>query len=237
MKVKKLLAAVIICLMSISSYTALAQAGTNTLAAGQKLTEGQCLVSADKKYYLIMQADGNLCIYTSSNNGFVWCNMMNFGKGSSLAMQPDGNLVVYDGKNTAVWSSMTQPWFDSKYSSAEWKPVRAVLENNGTLILYNAANKKVWGNTDKPAPPVVSPGFGYTGPVVKKDLKIKLPGSNKAADITVEVTERGDVIYQGDMNLGNVDDLVKKQVLLHRRRHPLNGLTLPYPTCYPPATT
>lgn len=210
MKAKQLLIAVIICLLSISSYTALAQAGTNTLAAGQRLTEGQRLISADKKYYLIMQADGNLCIYSSSNDGFVWCSMMNFGKGSSLAMQPDGNLVVYDGKNMAVWSSMTQPWFDVKYSSAEWKPVRAVLENNGTLILYNAANKKVWGNTDKPAPPVVSPGFGYTGPVVKKDLKIKLPGSNKAADITVEVTERGDVIYQGDMNLGKVEDLTKK---------------------------
>ena len=207
---KKLLTAVIICLFSLSSFSVLAQSGTNTLAAGQKLTEGQRLVSADKKYYLTIQADGNLCIYTSSNNGFVWCSMMHFGKGSSLGMQTDGNLVVYDGKNKAVWSSMTQPWFDPKFSSAEWKPVRAVLENNGTFNLYNAANKKVWGNTDKPAPPVVSPGFGYTGPVVKKDLKIKLPGSNKATNLTVEVTERGDVIYQGDMNLGNIDDLTKK---------------------------
>ncbi len=207
---KNLLTAVITCLITLSSYTALAQAETNTLAAGQKLTEGQSLVSADKKYYLIVQADGNLCIYSSSNNGFVWCSMMYFGKGSSLSMQTDGNLVMYNGKNKAVWSSMTQPWFDAKYSTPEWKPVRAVLENDGKLNLYNAANKKVWGNTDKPAPPVVSPGFGYTGPVVQKDLKIKLPGSNKATDITVEVTDRGDAIYQSDMNLGNIDDLARR---------------------------
>ncbi len=193
----------------IIAHSGMAQPGTNALTAGARLTEGQRLISANKNYYLTMQADGNLCIYTS-NNSFVWCSMMYFGKGSSLNMQTDGNLVVYDGKNKAVWSSMTQAWFDPKFSTAEWKPVRVVLENNGTLNLYNAANKKVWGNTDKPAPPIVSPGVGYTGPVVQKKLKVKLPGSDKASDINVEVTEQGDVMYHGDMRLGNVDDLTKK---------------------------
>ena len=195
--------------VSVLSSSAFAQAGTNTIDAGAKLLEGQRLISANKSYYLTMQADGNLCVYSSSNQ-FVWCSMIYFGKGSYVSMQADGNLVVYDGKNNPVWNTMTQAFYDSKYATAEWKAVRAVLEDNGTLSLYTAANKKVWSSNDNPAPPVVSPGVGFTGPVVKKDLRIILPGSSKAAETTVEINNRGEVFYHGDMKLGTVESLTKE---------------------------
>lgn len=203
---KKILLSFLFLLILIQS--SIAQSGTNTINAGAKITEGQRLISANKNYYLAMQADGNLCIYTSANK-FVWCSMLYLGKGSYLTMQTDGNLVVYDGKNQPVWNTMTQAFFDAKYATAEWKPVRAVLEDNGTLSLYTAANKKVWSSSDQQTPPVVSPGVGFTGPVVKKDLKIKLPGSTTAAEITVEINNRGEAFYHGDMNLGTLESIAK----------------------------
>jgi hypothetical protein len=203
---KRLLLAFLL-LLSLT-HSAIAQSGTNTISAGAKLTEGQRLVSANKNYYLTIQADGNLCIYTSKNE-FVWCSMLFQGKGSYITMQTDGNLVVYNGQNQPVWNSMTQAFFDPKFGTADWKPVRAVLEDDGTIGLYSATNKRAWSSSDKPAPPIVSPGVGFTGPAVKKDLKIKLPGSSTASDITVEINNRGEAFYHGDMNLGTVESLTQ----------------------------
>ena len=192
----------------VLSSSAFAQAGTNTIDAGAKLLESQRLISANKSYYLTMQADGNLCIYTSSNQ-FVWCSMLYLGKGSYLIMQADGNLVVYDGNNKPVWNTMTQAFYDPKYATTEWKAVRAVLEDNGTLCLYTAANKKIWTNTDRNEPPIVDPGFGFTGPTVKKELSIKLPGSSANANYIVEINNRGEAFYTGDVNLGTLENLIK----------------------------
>lgn len=210
MNLNQLLVAAIICTMSVFSFSAKAQQGTNTLFAGQKLTEGQRLVSSSGIYYLAMQTDGNMCLKKTKGEEFVWCNMVHLGSGHQLVLQEDGNLVVYNRENKPVWSSMTMAFFDSKYGSPDWKPVRAVIEDDGVFNLYSATNKKVWTNSEKPQPPVVSPGVGYTGRVVKKDLKIKLPGSNNAGNITVEINEVGDAIYQSDMNLGNVEKLAQK---------------------------
>lgn len=91
----------------------------------------------------MIQNDGNLCIYTSSDR-FVWCNMVLKGSGCRLDMQSDGNLVVYDSSNKTCWASETQPYNDAKFSSSDWKPVRCALENDGTLCLYSNTNKKVW---------------------------------------------------------------------------------------------
>lgn len=132
--------------MLVTAHIALAQSGTSTLAAGAKLTEGQRIYSPNKSHYLVMQTDGNLCIYTSSDR-FVWCNMATKGSGCHLIMQADGNLVVYDRNNQACWSSETHPYYDSKYQSNDWKPVRSALEDDGTLCLYTASNKKVWNST------------------------------------------------------------------------------------------
>lgn len=206
MKAKHIIITALMLIMGVNISPIMAQSGKNSLAAGSKLMEGQRLVSANQKYYLTVQPDGNLCIYTSSNT-FVWCNMVTKGNGSYLSMQADGNLVVYDNKNKAGWYSMTQAYFDPKYSSSDWKPVRAVLEDNGTLSLYTAANKKVWNNTDKKEKAIVDPGVGFTGPTVVKNLKFKMPNSNVPGNYDVEITNTGEVFYNGDMKLGTVESL------------------------------
>jgi hypothetical protein len=55
-------------------------------------------------YRLVMQSDGNLCIY--GTNGFVWGTGLHGGTAPfKLVMQDDGNLVVYDKDNHFMWGS------------------------------------------------------------------------------------------------------------------------------------
>ena len=199
-------------LMLVLAHSAIAQSNTKAITVGGKLTEGQRLYSPNKTHYMVVQADGNLCIYTS-RDAFVWCSMATKGSGSYLTLQADGNLVVNDRNNQPSWSTETQAYFDPKYGTSDWKPVRAVLEDDGTLGLYTAANKKVWsskagkvntGSTVASASESI-PVEGYTGPTVKKQLNIVLPMSKKAQNVEVEIAD-GKVIYQSDMVLGDVED-------------------------------
>ncbi|MEZ4963597.1 MAG: hypothetical protein R2791_00020 [Saprospiraceae bacterium] len=191
---------------------------TGALTAGKGLKETEKLYSPDKSHYLVMQSDGNLCIYTSSDR-FVWCNMVTKGSGCRLDMQSDGNLVVYDRNGQACWSTETHPYFDSKFRSSEWKPVRCALENDGTLCLYSATNKKVWSSkagklTDESAGGSYSleyvsgagqdyGGGGMPKPMVLK-IKDKASGSYvtdlRGNGLTFEVTANTDGQYDGQFN-------------------------------------
>ncbi len=119
---------------------------TNTLNAGETLKTLQMLRSANGQYYLVMQGDGNLCIYKTADNGFVWASMMYNFQGASLKMQTDGNLVVYDGSNAAKWSSKTHSHFDPKFSDPANVPVKMILEDTGALVLYAAYGRAVWSS-------------------------------------------------------------------------------------------
>ncbi|RIJ42539.1 hypothetical protein [Pontibacter oryzae] len=118
---------------------------TNTLAAGETLDTEQRLYSENGEYYLVIQTDGNLCVYTATN-AFKWCSMAHGFEGAKLSMQTDGNLVVYDGTNESKWASKTMGYFDQKWANTNNKPVKLVLEDDGTLNLYNASGDAVWTN-------------------------------------------------------------------------------------------
>ncbi len=117
----------------------------NSLEAGQTLKVGERLVSSNGSYYVIMQDDGNLCVYTAQN-GFKWCSMKHGFKNGRLDMQTDGNLVVYDANNKAQWASETVAFNDQKWAQSGMKPVKMIIENDGKLNLYNSSGKVVWSN-------------------------------------------------------------------------------------------
>jgi hypothetical protein len=56
--------------------------------------------------FMIMQADGNLVLYNTSENA-VWNSETPGYEGASLAIQNDGNLVIYAPEAGAVWASNT----------------------------------------------------------------------------------------------------------------------------------
>ncbi len=115
-----------------------------TLKLGEELKVNEKKYSINGKYYLIMQSDGNVVIYTDTDNP-IWSTATNgSGDKARFAMQTDGHLVLYDYWGQAIWASQTHPAWDSKYNSSTWKPVKAVLENDGSLVLYSSTGEQVW---------------------------------------------------------------------------------------------
>lgn len=128
--------------LTISS-TAWAQSYTiNTLQSNgdQHLKRHQALRSTNGVYSLLVQDDGNMCIY-KDGTAFVWGTMTQGKDGAILKMQADGNLCLYNGKDGHVWSTDTYRGGSAKMGN------RLVLQDDGQLVLFNSANAPIWNNS------------------------------------------------------------------------------------------
>ncbi len=132
----KLLTILVVLFFTTSSFSQ-ARYKANSLEKGQYLTVNQSLRSHNGLYTLIMQTDGNLCIYKNGNE-FIWCAMSNNRQKNTLKMQSDGNLVTYDRYNKPIWSTDTYRGGITKTGKM------LVLQNDGNLMLYNQYNKAIW---------------------------------------------------------------------------------------------
>lgn len=103
------------------------------LDPGEQLTAGKSIVSADDRYALIMQADGNLVLY-GPTGAALW-NSKTAGTGHHAVMQADGNLVVYDANNVARWNSGT---FNKPGAHLQLQP-------DGNLVIYKD-NQALWNS-------------------------------------------------------------------------------------------
>ncbi len=104
------------------------------LVSGQELLPSQFITSANGKYKLIQQEDGNLVIY--QGNRPIWSTATNGRKTQRCVMQKDGNLVLYDIFRDAIWSSSTHG-NENAY---------LVLQDDGDLVIYNNTGSKLWGS-------------------------------------------------------------------------------------------
>lgn len=103
------------------------------LLAGERLNTGQQMVSRGGLYRLVMQANGNLVVYSGATA--LW-NTATGGQGASaLVNQTDGNLVVYRNGAAATWASSTNG-----------APLRLVMQTDGNLVLYNGSGTAVWAS-------------------------------------------------------------------------------------------
>ena len=99
---------------------------SDTLQPNSIMQQGGAIVSADGKYELTLQTDGNLVVY---GNGIpVWS--LGTTTGAVLANQCDGNLVLYNASGTALWASGTAGNGGS----------RLVMQNDGNLVLYRTSD-------------------------------------------------------------------------------------------------
>jgi hypothetical protein len=95
-------------------------------------SQNQFLRSANGRYRLVMQQDGNLVLYGPSGRPLWSSNTV--GRGANhLRMQGDGNLVIYNGSNRAVWTSNT-PRHYSAY---------LIVQNDGNVVIYNGSTP-IW---------------------------------------------------------------------------------------------
>ena len=100
----------------------------STLATGQTLSPGACLVSQSKDYELVMQTDGNLVLYYQSQADPLWDSRTDGNPGATATLQTDGNLVVYAANGTTpLWAATT---------SGRAPDANLVLQDDGNLVLY-----------------------------------------------------------------------------------------------------
>lgn len=82
-------------------------ANSANLYPDQVIYKGQSLSSDDGRYQLVMQHDGNLVYYRTSDWSARW-HISTQNRGGHLAvMQRDGNFVVYDIYWNALWHTGT----------------------------------------------------------------------------------------------------------------------------------
>jgi thioredoxin 1 len=118
----------------------------SSLPTGAYLATNDYLVSANGLYFVIMQGDGNLCIYHGSDpahqGAFVWNSGVAPGIGQYFViMQSDGNLVVYKGSDPAhqgafVWNSGKAP--GAGVYSATMQNDGNLVVTTGTTVLWSA---------------------------------------------------------------------------------------------------
>ncbi|WP_433088638.1 hypothetical protein ACQP1P_21145 [Dactylosporangium sp. CA-052675] len=113
--------------------------GPVALSAPATMSGGRYMLSADGRYGVLMQPDGNLVEYGPSPCGFLqpdncpgpypWWSTNTAGQpGNRVAMQSDGNLVVYRADNSVAWASNT----------AQSGAVFFTVRNTGALVLQRS---------------------------------------------------------------------------------------------------
>lgn len=71
---------------------------------------GQQLISRNRRYRAVFQADGNFVVYADETVA-LWASDT-VDRGFRVTMQRDGNLIVMDDKNNPLWTSKTQSYGD-----------------------------------------------------------------------------------------------------------------------------
>ncbi|WP_428156235.1 hypothetical protein [Brevundimonas sp.] len=96
------------------------------LQSGQFILASQFIPSADGRFSLHVQLDGNVVLYGPP--GYLWSAAGTWGRGSTtLTMQTDGNLTVRGPQNELIWQSGT-----GGYPGA-----RLAVQNDGNLVIYS----------------------------------------------------------------------------------------------------
>lgn len=117
---------------------------TDRLLPNQGLNVGQFINSADDRFRLILQADGNLVLYDQANVPLWASNSVGHPYVWDVVMQGDGNLVIYDVRGNPLWASNT-----NGHAGAY-----VVAQNDGNLVIYDSGNRPLWAsNTVVPAQP------------------------------------------------------------------------------------
>ncbi len=107
----------------------------DTLSSGTRLLSGQWLTSANGRYRLLYQSDGNLVLYDDVDRTAPWASNTGGTSAGQAIMQSDGNFVVYNAQVVGLWGSGT----------AGNANARLLLQNDGNLVVYRADGQPAWG--------------------------------------------------------------------------------------------
>lgn len=109
-----------------------APAPRNTLFPGERLNPGEALTSANGRYILVMQGDGNLVEYDAGRP--TWASGTN-RPGSDFEAQTDGNFVVYAPGHVPVWATGTNR-----------SGATLTLQDDRNVVIYAPGSTAVWAS-------------------------------------------------------------------------------------------
>jgi hypothetical protein len=118
----------------------------STLLTGEMLKVGEYLVSDNQAFYVILQADGNLCVYKGSGPsdvmGLLWMSDSSVGRDDHFyaVLQSDGNFAMYSG--TGPRDSGRLHWDTRRTAGGGSFALR--MQDDGNLVVYNTADPKAW---------------------------------------------------------------------------------------------
>lgn len=173
------------CLLSIVLLCAANLCSAATLQAGYTLYPGQGIYSDDGRYLLIMQDDGNLVYYRTSDWAVRWYSNTAGTPGATLTMQGDGNAVTYytppvilPGKGQPPQYQKEPPQTYATWWSGTTGYGGATLtaQNDGNLVVYYNG-QALWNIGDDPAtrPPPPVPEPRSMGDAVGRDMESSMP--------------------------------------------------------------
>ncbi|PTL82656.1 type VI secretion protein IcmF/TssM N-terminal domain-containing protein [Vitiosangium sp. GDMCC 1.1324] len=140
------------------------------------LTPGERLVSANGRFALVYQDDGNLVIYDLTTQQARWATNTQGKRAWRTAMQRDGNLVVYQAANAPVWSSKTQGQEKSEL----------VMRDDGILLIRGPDGRPRWTNQTGP----VASASQYASQYAPKDKPKGTLYTVKPGDIIYDIAQR-----------------------------------------------
>ena len=107
----------------------------DTLRSGQSLPVNGTLTSADGRFVLIMQGDGNLVMYRQGGAA-RWASATDGRRFGRLDMQTDGNFVLYDPAGVPLWATGT----DGHPGAF------LVMQDDGNLVIYAPNGAALWAS-------------------------------------------------------------------------------------------
>ncbi len=107
-----------------------------TLPSGGRLLPGTRLLSADGRYQVVMQTDGNLVEYRGRGRA-LWSSRTPGHPGAWAAMRPNGSLVVYETGNQVLFTTGTGGRGRSY----------ALIRNTGSFVVRTYAGRLTWPTT------------------------------------------------------------------------------------------
>ncbi len=110
------------------------------LSAGQTLRGGQSRASANGRFVLAMQKDGNLVLREAASGKVLWASQTGGNPGAVAALQVDGNLVVRVPSGAPLFASASQG--DPRS--------RLLVQDDGNLVLYSGDGAPLWAPAGAP---------------------------------------------------------------------------------------
>ena len=99
-----------------------------TLRANDRLS------SADNRFYLTLQTNGNLAVVTAATSAVLWASGTTSQTADRATFRSDGNLLVVSPSSTTLWQSAT----------ASHPAAQLTMQNDGNLVIKDDTGAQLW---------------------------------------------------------------------------------------------